>query len=110
VATTGNVNGTWVVETIGGDHPEGNGAAQLYVTLEDAAGKTATVTHPAGNGAVFLAGWNEWAIPYSDLAGVNLARIEAMTIGVGNRTSPSAGGSGIVYIDDIGFGRPVTAE
>ncbi|HQN36064.1 MAG TPA: discoidin domain-containing protein [Sedimentisphaerales bacterium] len=106
VATTGNVNGTWVVETIGGDHPEGNGAAQLYVTLEDAAGKTATVTHPAGNGAVFLAGWNEWAIPYSDLAGVNLARIEAMTIGVGNRTSPAAGGSGIVYIDDIGFGRP----
>ncbi len=106
VATTGNVNGTWVVETIGGDHPEGNGAAQLYVTLEDAAGKTATVSHPSGAGAVFLAGWNEWAIPYSDLAGVNLARIEAMTIGVGNRTSPSAGGSGIVYIDDIGFGRP----
>ena len=107
VATTGNVNGAWAVETIGGDHPEGNGAAQLYVTLEDAAGKSATVTHPAGNGAVFLAGWNEWAIPYSDLAGVNLGRIEAMTIGVGNRTSPSAGGSGIVYVDDIGFGRPV---
>jgi len=106
VATTGNVNGAWAVETIGGDHPEGNGAAQLYVTLEDAAGKTATVSHPSGAGAVFLAGWNEWAIPYSDLAGVNLARIEAMTIGVGNRTSPSAGGSGIVYIDDIGFGRP----
>jgi hypothetical protein len=106
VATTGNVNGAWAVETIGGDHPEGNGAGQLYVTLEDAAGKTATVTHPAGAGAVFLAGWNEWAIPYSDLAGVNLARIEAMTIGVGNRTSPAAGGSGILYIDDIGFGRP----
>ncbi|MDX9879967.1 MAG: discoidin domain-containing protein [Sedimentisphaerales bacterium] len=106
VATTGNVNGAWAVETIGGDHPEGNGAAQLYVTLEDATGKSATVTHPAGNGAVFLAGWNEWAIPYSDLAGVNLGRIEAMTIGVGNRTSPAAGGSGIVYIDDIGFGRP----
>ena len=107
VATTGNVNGAWAVETIGGDHPEGNGAAQLYVTLEDATGKSATVTHPAGNGAVFLAGWNEWAIPYSDLAGVNLARIEAMTIGIGNRTSPAAGGSGIVYVDDIGFGRPV---
>ncbi len=106
VATTGNVNGAWAVETIGGDHPEGNGAAQLYVTLEDAAGKTATATHPAGAGAVFLAGWNEWAIPYSDLAGVNLGRIEAMTIGVGNRTSPTAGGSGIVYVDDIGFGRP----
>jgi len=108
VATTGNVNGAWAVETIGGDHPEGNGAGQLYVTLEDAAGKTATVTHPAGNGAVFLAGWNEWAIPYSDLAGVNLARIEAMTIGVGNRTSPAAGGSGIVYVDDISYGKPAS--
>jgi len=59
---------------------------------------------------VFLAGWNEWVVPYSDLSGVNLSRIEAMTIGVGNRTSPAAGGSGIVYIDDIGFGKPVVAE
>jgi hypothetical protein len=31
-----------------------------------------------------------------------------MTIGVGNRTSPTAGGTGIVYIDDIAFGRPAT--
>jgi len=110
VATTGNVNGGWLVETIGAAQPAGNGAGQLYVTLEDASGKTATVSHPAGAGAVFLAGWNEWTIPYSALAGVNLSRIEAMTIGVGNRTSPAAGGSGIVYIDDIGFGRPAAAK
>ncbi|HPC94981.1 MAG TPA: discoidin domain-containing protein [Sedimentisphaerales bacterium] len=108
VATTGNVNGGWLVETIGAAQPAGNGAGQLYVTLEDASGKTATVSHPAGAGAVFLAGWNEWAIPYSALAGVNLSRIEAMTIGVGNRTSPAAGGTGIVYIDDIGYGKPAS--
>ncbi|HRS12180.1 MAG TPA: discoidin domain-containing protein [Sedimentisphaerales bacterium] len=110
VATTGNVNGGWLVETIGAAQPAGNGAGQLYVTLEDASGKTATVSHPAGAGAVFLAGWNEWAIPYSALAGVNLSRIEAMTIGVGNRTSPAAGGTGIVYIDDIGYGKPAVAR
>jgi hypothetical protein len=106
VATTGNVTGQWAVETVGVEQPEGNGAGQLYVTLEDATGKTATVSHPAGTGAVFLSGWNEWAIPYSDLSGVNLSRVEAISIGVGNKAAPSAGGSGIVYIDDIGYGRP----
>ncbi len=30
-----------------------------------------------------------------------------MYIGVGNRTSPTAGGSGLVFIDDIGYGHPV---
>ncbi len=110
VATTGNVSGQWAVETIGPEQPEGNAPASLYVTLEDAAGKTATVTHPAGEGAVFLGGWNAWPISYNDLAGVNLSRIEAMTIGVGNPTNPVAGGTGIVYIDDIGFGKPAAAK
>jgi hypothetical protein len=30
-----------------------------------------------------------------------------MTIGIGNRTSPTAGGTGTIYIDDIGFGSPI---
>ncbi|MDI6449613.1 discoidin domain-containing protein [Anaerobaca lacustris] len=106
MTTTGNVSGQWTVETIGPAQPEGNSAAPLYVRVEDATGKAASVTHPAGNGAVFLAGWNEWQIPLSEFAGVNLSRVDTMTIGVGNRTSPAAGGTGIVYIDDIGFGRP----
>jgi len=29
-----------------------------------------------------------------------------MVIGVGSKTSPKAGGTGTVYIDDIGYGRP----
>ncbi len=106
MTTTGNVSGQWTVETIGPSQPEGNSAAPLYVRVEDATGKAASVTHPAGNGAVFLAGWNEWKIPLADFAGVNMSRVDTMTIGVGNRTSPAAGGTGIVYIDDIGFGRP----
>ncbi len=48
VATTGNVTGSWTVATIGPGQPEGNGPGQLYVTLEDATGKAATVAHPAG--------------------------------------------------------------
>jgi len=110
VATTGNVNGAWLVETIGIEQPEGNDADPLYVTLEDAAGKAATVSHPAGDSAVLLAGWNEWLIPMSQFTGVNLSRIEVFRIGVGNRANPTAGGTGIVYIDDIGFGRPAATE
>ncbi len=105
VATTGNVSGPWTVATIGPEQPEGNALSPLYVTLEDAAGKSATVSHPAGDAAVILGGWNEWAIPMSEFAGVNLSRVEVMRIGVGNASSPSAGGTGIVYFDDIGFGR-----
>jgi hypothetical protein len=49
-------------------------------------------------------------VPYSELSGVNLARVDKMVIGVGSKTAPAAGGSGTVYIDDIGHGRPATTE
>jgi hypothetical protein len=96
----------WAVQTISAEQPEGNGPGQLYTTLEDATGKTATVSHPAAEGAALLAGRNQWLIPMSRLAGANLSRVEVMRIGVGNRANPAAGGAGIVYIDDIGYGRP----
>ncbi len=31
----------------------------------------------------------------------------SIVIGVGNRTSPTAGGTGILFIDDVGYGRTV---
>jgi hypothetical protein len=31
--------------------------------------------------------------------------VKSLVIGVGNKTAPVKGGSGIVYIDDIGYGR-----
>jgi len=37
---------------------------------------------------------------------VNLSRVEKLVIGVGSATSPSAGGTGIVYVDDIARGSP----
>jgi hypothetical protein len=105
VAFTGNVTGNWQVSEIGAAQPTGNAVAPLYVTLKDATGKTATVTHPNAN-IVGRSGWNEWQIAMSEFAGVNLSRVSTMVIGVGNRTSPSAGGTGIVYIDDVSFGKP----
>ena len=109
VTTTGDVTGQWTVETIGIAQPEGNEVGPLYVTLEDATGRSATVSHPSGDTAVLLGGWNEWLIPMSQFTGVNLSRVEVMRIGVGNPANPAAGGTGIVYLDDIGYGHPASA-
>ncbi|HPY50739.1 MAG TPA: hypothetical protein PK316_22030, partial [Sedimentisphaerales bacterium] len=86
-----------------------NSAQTLYITLEDRAGHTATVSN-ANPDAVVAAEWQPWQIALSEFGGVDPASVEKMTIGVGNRTSPVAGGTGTVYIDDIGFGRPVAAQ
>ncbi len=82
-----------------------NSPQALCVTLEDSAGQSATVGH-ADPDAVLAAEWQEWRLALGEFGGVSLTRIEKMTIGVGSGTSPAAGGTGIVYIDDIGFGRP----
>jgi len=83
-----------------------NESQPLYVTLEDNAGHAATVVH-ADADAVLAAEWQQWQIPLSGFTGVTLSRVEKVTIGVGNRTSPAAGGKGTIYIDDVAFGRPV---
>jgi len=105
VATSGDVTGAWQTAEVGVAQPQGNSSESMYVTIEDSAGKTATVVNPDA-AVTARPTWQEWAIPYSDLSGVNLSRIETMVIGVGSATSPQAGGTGTVYIDDIGYGRP----
>ncbi|MCH5376817.1 MAG: DUF1349 domain-containing protein, partial [Planctomycetes bacterium] len=109
-ATTGNVTGQWAVETIGPEQPEGNSGDTLYVAVEDAAGKVKVVTHPSGEAATLLGGWNEWRIPFSDLSGVNLSRVDTMYIGVGDRNNPTAGGTGMIYIDTIQVGHPGSVD
>ncbi len=83
-----------------------NDPAGLYVVVEDKAGKTKTVTNPDPK-ATAVSAWTEWRIPFSDLAGVNLAAVKKLTIGVGDKASPKAGGAGMLYVDDILFGKPV---
>ncbi len=83
-----------------------NDPAGLYVVVEDKAGKTKTVTHPDPK-ATTVPIWTEWRIPFSDLAGVNLAAVKKLTVGVGDKANPKAGGAGMLYIDDILFGKPI---
>jgi hypothetical protein len=33
-----------------------------------------------------------------------------MYIGIGDRDNPTAGGTGLIFIDDIGFGKPAAVD
>ncbi len=88
---------------VAGDTP--NSSERLYVTVKDNSGKSKTV---AGVDAATVAtNWQQWTIPLSEFtsAGVKMTAVKSIVIGVGNRTSPAAGGAGTVYIDDVSYGR-----
>jgi hypothetical protein len=82
-----------------------NRVVPLYVGLEDASGNVAVVIHPDA-AIVTATKWVEWEIPLSSFTGVNLARIKKIYIGAGDRQSPVKGGTGRLYIDDIGLAKP----
>jgi len=105
VSFTGSVSGNWQIAEIGLEQPEGNIPESLYVAVEDTAGNVAVAMNP-DDAATARPGWSEWIIPYSELTGVNLGSVRTLYIGVGDRDNPSAGGAGLVFIDDIGFGKP----
>ncbi|MGE5293217.1 MAG: right-handed parallel beta-helix repeat-containing protein [Solirubrobacterales bacterium] len=104
VRTTGAVTGPWQVADVGVDHP-GNSPDDLYVTIEDSDGRTATVVNvdPA---AVNTRDWTEWRIPLNNFTGVSLSRIGKMSIGVGGRVGATVRGDGCIYIDDIWVWEP----
>jgi hypothetical protein len=52
--------------------------------------------------------WTEWNIDlqaFADL-GVNLTNVNTLALGLGDKNNPQAGGSGVMYFDDIGLYRP----
>ena len=102
ITTSANITGAWEVAEIGIDSPE-NSAQDLYIVVQDTAGKSATVTYP--NGSV-VGVWTEWKIPLSQLTGVNLASVKKMIIGVGDRKAPKPDGGGRIFIDDIRVLKP----
>ena len=104
VTPTGAVAGQWQSQDIG---IISNTAEPLYVALADSTGKVHVVNYPDPN-AVLLTTWQEWNIDLQQFrnAGLNLASIKKMFLGLGNRTSPKAGGTGYLYVDDIRLYRP----
>jgi hypothetical protein len=81
-----------------------NAAEQMYVALND----SAVVTHDNPDAAQTRS-WTQWNIDLQAFAdqGVNLANVNSITIGLGNRSNPVAGGSGMMYFDDIRLYAPV---
>jgi hypothetical protein len=90
--------------------PAGAGKPDVvYVALQDSANHTAVVTHPDPQ-ITKAANWVQWTIPLRDFTGVNLAKIKKMMIGVGDKTNQTAGGLGLIYIDDISLAVPEPAK
>jgi hypothetical protein len=79
-----------------------NTPAPLYVAVEDKAGHVGMVSHP-DPALVTAQQWTQWKIPLADFtsAGLNVAAVKKLYIGVGNRSKPVAGGAGRIYLDDI---------
>ncbi len=75
-----------------------NTAAPMYITLNG----TATVYHNNPDAAL-ISTWTQWNIPLSDFSnqGVVLTNVNSITIGLGDRNNPQAGGEGTMFFDDI---------
>jgi hypothetical protein len=108
ISITGSVTGGWQVAEVGVTQPAGNSMEGVYITVKDSSGKSKTVANPNA-AATAQPGWNQWKISLSEFtsAGVKLNAVKSLVIGVGNRTAPTAGGTGLLFIDDIAFGRPL---
>ncbi len=84
-----------------------NAAAPLYVGLEDSAGKLGVIKH--SDVAVTQATtWTEWKIPLGEFtgAGVNVAKVKKMYVGLGDKAHPVRGGAGLLFVDDIRVVKP----
>ena len=80
-----------------------NSPEQMYVVLDG----SALVNHDNPE-AASGADWAEWNIDLQAFAdqGVNLANVNSITLGLGDRANPQAGGAGMLYFDDIRLYAP----
>ncbi len=106
ISISGTVTGAWAVQAIGPAQLT-NDPAPVYVTVQDSAGKSRTISHPDPS-ATLLSTWQEWRIPLSELSagGVKMTAVKKLVIGVGDREDPKPAGAGLLCIDDIGVGHP----
>ncbi len=100
IQITGPVTGQWQSQDIG---IPSNAAEPMYVALND----SASVYHDDPSAAL-IDEWTQWPIDLQEFAakGVNLANVNTITIGFGDKNNIQAGGSGLVFFDDIRLYRP----
>ncbi len=75
-----------------------NAAETLYVALNGSA-----VVSNDDPVAAQITTWTQWNIDLQAIAeqGVNLANVDTISLGLGNKNNLQAGGSGTMYFDDI---------
>ena len=75
-----------------------NAPETMYVVLNGTAG-----VDNDNPDAALADEWTEWRIDLTRFAdqGINLTNVNTITLGFGSRTNPVAGGSGMMYFDDI---------
>jgi inhibitor of cysteine peptidase len=80
-----------------------NAAEPMYVVLNG----NAVVNHDNPDAAMATS-WKAWNIDLQAFAdqGVSLTSVTSITLGLGNRNNLVAGGSGMMYFDDIRLYRP----
>ena len=101
VQTTGTITGQWQSQDIG---LSSNSAQRVYVALANKTGSPALVFNedPA---ATQIDTWTQWRIDLQQFAdqGINLSDVDSISIGIGDKNNPGAGGSGEMFFDDIGL-------
>ncbi len=73
-----------------------NAAERMYVALNGG-----TPIYHADAKVTQVAAWTEWVIDLQAFQGVTLTNVNTITIGLGTKNSPAAGGTGKMYFDDI---------
>ncbi len=100
---TDTVGQQWANQDIG---IESNDPEPMYVAVANSAGTPAVVYHDDTDAAATDI-WTHWIIPLHKFTdqGVNLTNVDSIAIGFGDKNNLQAGGSGIIFFDDIGVGR-----
>ncbi|MBN1805572.1 MAG: hypothetical protein JW837_09995 [Sedimentisphaerales bacterium] len=94
VQITGSTSLMWKHQAIGAEMTV-NDPDAMYVALNN--GKKVYNENP---NAASISEWTEWNIDLQAF-GVNLNNVNTITIGLDNSNNPAAGGSGLIFFDDI---------
>jgi len=104
VEITGTVGAEWTSQDIG---ISSNAREPMYVSIANQISPAVAVYNDDPNASTTDT-WTEWVINLQDFAaqGVDLTDVDRISIGFGDKDNVQAGGSGMVYIDDIRLFRP----
>jgi len=85
---------------------------QMYLVLEDSDSNSLVKCEKVIYGGSLLdlnlqlEDWQEWNIDLDEFTDVDLADVQKIYIGFGDRDNPQSGGAGVVYFDDILLYQP----